>query len=155
MKDNYSTELRTKLFETNLDHVTTVLTTDQHSSVLPTTTGRDRCRPCTWSTRDFTCALVSFPDQRLWHLTWEGDYMCASVQNLKMASFATDSSLRVLWMAFINQGEFEAMSGWEAACCDEYQFRAKIKLNTWAVFELSLFDKWSEQRKKDEKWHFC
>ena len=36
MKANYSTELRTKLFEANLDHMTdqaqkTILTTDQHS----------------------------------------------------------------------------------------------------------------------------
>ena len=49
-------------------------------------------------------------------------------------------------MAFIDQGEFEAMkslSGWEAARSDENQFRAKITL---AVFELSLLGKWSEQR---------
>ena len=67
-------------------------------------------------------------------------------------------------MAFVDQGEFEAMktlSGWEAERCDEHSFRAKIKVSTWAVFELSLFDKWSEQRKKErkkeeyEKWHFC
>ena len=61
-------------------------------------------------------------------------------------------------MAFIDQGEFEF--GWEAVRSDEHQFRAKSRL---AVFELSLLDKWSEQRKKkeerrkkeDEKWHFC
>ena len=49
-----------------------------------------------------------------------------------MASFATDS-LRVLWMAFVDQGEFEAMktlSGWEAERCDEHPFRAKIKVST-------------------------
>ena len=53
-------------------------------------------------------------------------------------------------MAFIDQGEFEAMkllSGWEAARSDEHQFRAKIKVSILAVFELSLLDKWSEQRK--------
>ena len=36
-------------------------------------------------------------------------------------------------MAFVDQGEFEAMktlSGWEAACCDEHQFCAKIKVST-------------------------
>ena len=52
-------------------------------------------------------------------------------------------------MAFIDQGEFEAMkslSGWEAARSDERQFRVKIKVSTLAVFELSLLDKWSEQR---------
>ena len=46
-------------------------------------------------------------------------------------------------MAFIEQGEFEAMktlSGWEAACCDEYMFRAKIKVSARPVFELSLFE---------------
>ena len=64
-------------------------------------------------------------------------------------------------MAFIDQGEFEAMktlSGWEAARSDEHQFRAKIKVSILAVFELSLLDKWSEQRKSKkeyEKWHFC
>ena len=57
-------------------------------------------------------------------------------------------------MAFIDQGEFEAMktlSGWEAARSDEHQFRAKIKVSTLAVFELSLLDKWSEQRKNNNK----
>ena len=32
-------------------------------------------------TRDFACALVSFPDQRTWYLAWEQDYMCACVPN--------------------------------------------------------------------------
>ena len=35
-------------------------------------------------------------------------------------------------MAFVDQGEFEAMktlSGREAAGCDEHQFRAKIKVS--------------------------
>ena len=44
-----------------------------------------------------------------------------------------DSSLRVLWIAFIDQGEFEAMmtpSGWEAAHCDKHQFRAKMMVST-------------------------
>ena len=57
-------------------------------------------------------------------------------------------------MAFIDQGEFEAiksMSGWEAAHSDGHQFRAKIKVSTLAVFELSLLDKWSEQRKNNKK----
>ena len=53
-------------------------------------------------------------------------------------------------MAFIDQGEFEAMkslSGWEAVRSDEHQFHAKIKVSVLAIFELSLFDKWSEQRR--------
>ena len=57
-------------------------------------------------------------------------------------------------MAFIDQGEYEAMktlSGWEAARSDKHQFHAKIKVSTLAVFELSLVDKWSEQRKKKMK----
>ena len=69
-------------------------------------------------------------------------------------------------MAFIDQGEFEAMkslSGWEAACSDEHQLGAKIKVSTLAVFELLLLEKWSEQRKKNKKTkngtfanaHFC
>ena len=39
----------------------------------------------------------------------------------------------VLHNSFSNQGEFEAMktlSGWEATCCEEHQFRAKIKVST-------------------------
>ena len=66
-------------------------------------------------------------------------------------------------MAFIDQGEFETMktlSGWEAARSDKHQFRAKIKVSTLAVFDLSLLDKWSEQRKKTKNGtfaiaHFC
>ena len=60
-----------------------------------------------------------------------------------MASFATDSSHKELWMAFIDQDEFEAMktpSSWEAARCDEHPFRAKIKVSAWTVYELSLFE---------------
>ena len=60
-----------------------------------------------------------------------------------MASFVTDSSRRVLWMAFIDQGEFEAMkmlSGWEAVRYDEHPFRAKINVSAWTGFELSLFE---------------
>ena len=64
-------------------------------------------------------------------------------------------------MAFIDQGEFEAMkllSGLEVARFDEHQFHAKIKVSTLDVFKLSSFDKWSEQRKKERKKenaHFC
>ena len=65
--------------------------------------------------------------------------MCAGIQSQKMASFVTDSNHRVLWIAFIDQGDFEAMkslSDWEAAPCDDNQFHTKIKMSTWAVFEL-------------------
>ena len=67
-------------------------------------------------------------------------------------------------MAFIDQGKFEAMkslSGWEAVCSDEHQFRTKIKVSTLAIFESSLLDKWSEQESKKTKngtfanAHFC
>ena len=34
-----------------------------------------------WTLCQLACALVSFPDQRQSHLTWERDYMCACVQN--------------------------------------------------------------------------
>ena len=50
-------------------------------------------RPCQpYSARHFTCALVTLPDQWLWSLVWEQDYVCACVQHLKMASYATDSN---------------------------------------------------------------
>ena len=67
-------------------------------------------------------------------------------------------------MAFIDQGEFEAMkslSGWKATRSDEHQFCAKIKVSTLAIFELSSFGKWSEERKKEREngtfatAHFC
>ena len=45
----------------------------------------------------------------------------------------------------------KTLRGCEAARFDEHQFRAKIKVSTSAVFESSLFDKWSEQRKKKER----
>ena len=41
--------------------------------------------------------------------------------------------LRVLWMAFVDQGEFEAMktlSGRRAPRCDKHQFRAKMTVST-------------------------
>ena len=58
-------------------------------------------------------------------------------------------------MAFIDQGEFEAMkslSGWEAARSDEHQCCAKIKMSTLAIFELSCLTSAlnKERRKKKE-----
>ena len=46
--------------------------------------------------------------------------------------------------SFFDYSKFEAMkslSGWDAARCGKHQFRAKIKVSTRAIFELSLFDK--------------
>ena len=40
------------------------------------------------------------------------------------------------------------LSSWEAACSDEHQFYAKIRMSAGAILELSLFEKrekWSEQ----------
>ena len=50
-----------------------------------------------------------------------------------MASYATACSRAVAVNSFFDKGKFEAMktlSGWEAARCDEHQFRAKIKVST-------------------------
>ena len=70
-------------------------------------------------------------------------------------------------MAFIDQGEFEAMktlSDWEAERCDEHPFRAKIKVSARTVFELSLFEQSrNEERRNNKKTkngtfataHFC
>ena len=60
-----------------------------------------------------------------------------------MVSFATGSNRGVLWMAFNDQSEFEAMktlNGWEATHYDEHLFRDKIKVIAWTIFELSLFE---------------
>ena len=46
-------------------------------------------------------------------------------------------------MAFIDQGEFEAMkmlSGRRAPCCDKHQFRAKMTVSTETVCEISLLN---------------
>ena len=58
--------------------------------------GKRRCQPSRWSTRDFACALVLFPDQWVWYLAWERKCMCACIQNQKMASFTMGSSCGVL-----------------------------------------------------------
>ena len=53
--------------------------------------------------------------------------------NYKMASFATDSSHRVLRIAFIDQGEVEAMKtpiGCRDPRCDKDQFCAKMTVST-------------------------
>ena len=60
-----------------------------------------------------------------------------------MASFATDSSHRVLRMAFIDQGEFEAMKTLDdrrAPRCGKHQFCAKMTVSTQAVLEISLLN---------------
>ena len=52
---------------------------------------------------------------------------------LENGVLSKDSSLRVLRMAFVDQGELEAMktlSGWEAVRCDEHPFRTKMKVST-------------------------
>ena len=51
-------------------------------------------------------------------------------------------------MAFIDQGEFEAMkslSGWEAACSDEHQFCTKSTLAVSSYRRLTT--KWCENTK--------
>ena len=70
-----------------------------------------------------------------------------------MASYATDRNQAELRTVFPARVKFVAMntfSSWEAARCDEHQFRAKIKVSAGAVLELSFFEKhekWSEQRR--------
>ena len=56
-----------------------------------------------------------------------------------------------LLLTRVNFEAMKSLSGWEAAHSDKHQFHAKIKVSILAVFELSLLDKWSEQRKKKEE----
>ena len=54
--------------------------------------------------------------------------------------------------SFFDYSKFEAMkllSGWDAARCDEHQFQAKIKVSTWAVFELLSTDRNKLRNKKN------
>ena len=81
-------------------------------------------RPCQPRAVNFAWALVSFPDRWAWYLAWELD-LCARMR--------TKFNHRVLWMAFIDQGEFEAiktLSGRRAPRCDKDQFRAKMTVST-------------------------
>ena len=56
-------------------------------------------------------------------------------------------------MAFIDQGEFEAMKTLNvrrAPRCDKHQFRAKMTVRTQPVFEISLLNIVVLTRKKEE-----
>ena len=67
--------------------------------------------------------------------------------------------------SFIDQGEFGAMktlSGRIGPRCDKHQFCDKMKVSTWTVFELSLFEQSgrNKERKKTKNGtfataHFC
>ena len=57
-------------------------------------------------------------------------------------------------MAFIDQGEFEAMktlSGCRASRCDKHQFRAKMTVITQTCWEISLLNIVVLTRKKERK----
>ena len=61
---------------------------------------------------------------------------------VRMSTTLENGVLRNEQLSGSTVNNFEAMktlSGWEAARCDEHQFRAKIKVSTRAVLELSLF----------------
>ena len=82
-------------------------------------------RPCQpYSTRNFTCALVTLPDQWLWSLVWERDYVCACIQHLKMASYAMDSNWAEL----------------RTALSIRVKLRVVMALSTWTVFEISMLN---------------
>ena len=56
-------------------------------------------------------------------------------------------------MAFIDQGEFEAvktLSGCRAPHCDKHQFRAKMTVSTQTFCEISLLNIVVLTRKKEE-----
>ena len=62
-------------------------------------------------------------------------------------------------MAFIDQGEFEAMkmlTSCRGPRCDKHQFCAKMTVNTQTIFEISLLNLvvLQERKKEYEKWHF-
>ena len=75
-----------------------------------------------------------------------GTRLCVRMRaNFEMASYATNSSQRVLWIAFVDQGEFEAMKivcGHTAPYCAKHHFAAKNTVRIWAVFEISQLRDW-------------
>ena len=57
-------------------------------------------------------------------------------------------------MAFVDQGEFEAMktlSGRRAPRCDKHQFRTKMTVSTLTVCEISLLNVVVVTRNKERK----
>ena len=59
--------------------------------------------------------------------------MCACVQDCVNGVLHNGQQQGSAENSFFYYSTFEAMkslSGWDAACCDEHQFRAKIKVST-------------------------
>ena len=115
----------------------------------PTTTGRDCSSRSGQRTRFHVCtSLVPKPMTLVIGLRMRLDvHMRTRLKNGVLRNGQQPGSAG---NSFFDYSEFEAMkslSGWVAACCDEHQFRAKIKVNTWAVFKLSLF----EQSRNEER----
>ena len=60
--------------------------------------------------------------------------------------------------SFIEKGEFVAMkmlSGHKASRCDKEQFRDKISVSTWIIFEISLLNVVVLTRKKTKNGTFA
>ena len=77
-----------------------------------------------------------------------------------MASFTTNSNHRVLWMAFIDQGEFEVNKDAgrrRAPRCDKHHFCAKMKVSS-LLKPFARYRCWKNWRLNEEasyeKWHF-
>ena len=118
------------------------------SQTVPTTTGRDRARRA--RVVHFPCALVSFPDQWEWYLAWERDFVCAFVQNLKMASFTTNSYHRVLWMALSARVNLRLWIRWVVEKLHAVMSIRLVLKSRWVLEQFSSYlclTKWSEQRK--------
>ena len=74
---------------------------------------------------------------------------CAHAYKIRTQRTATTECCEWLLLTRVNLRLWRLLSGWEAACCDEHPFRAKIKVSAWTVFELSLFDKvvWTKKER--------
>ena len=103
------------------------------SGVYGISLGHRDCVSC-----DFTCGLVSLPDQWPWSLVWKWDYVCTCV-HLKIESYGTDSSQAVLWTA-LSREAMKILSGRIALHCDKHQFCDKVMVSTWTVLKLLLLE---------------
>ena len=71
---------------------------------------------------------------------------------LHVASFPTDSGQAIWEQLFWLQTtvDLQSLSGWDAARCDEHQFRAKIKVSTWVLEPFSRYRRLTSGVNKEE-----
>ena len=115
-----------------------------HSILKPWSLVREEIVPA----RDFTCALVSLPDQWLWSLVWD-ETTCAHAYNIWKWHPTQWTAARQCCKQLCGFGATKTLSGCIAPCWDKHQFCDKMMMSSWAVFKLSLFHEVVWTRKEE------